>query len=143
MGEGATLSTDEKFQVLETCLKAIGDRAHVVAGVSALSTAEAVSIAKSAEAAGCHGLMVLPPYIYVGDWREMKAHVAAILSATDLLSMLYNNPLAYTTDFLTPHVYELLQEHPNLHAVKESSADIRRITALRAIAGDCLQIFAT
>jgi dihydrodipicolinate synthase/N-acetylneuraminate lyase len=140
LGEGATLTASEKIQVLETCLKAIGDRAYVVAGISSLSTAEAASIAQSAGAAGCHGLMVLPPYVYIGDWREMKAHVTAILSATNLSSMLYNNPIAYTTDFLPAHVYELLREHPNLHAIKESSADVRRVTALRAIAGDRLQI---
>ena len=141
LGEGATLAAGEKIQVLETCLKAVGDRAHVMAGISSLSTADAVSTAKSAASAGCHGLMVLPPYVYIGDWREMKAHVAAILSATDLSSMLYNNPIAYTTDFLPAHVHELLREYPNLHAIKESSADIRRITALRAITEDSLQIF--
>jgi len=140
LGEGATLAAKEKNQVLETCVAAIGDRAPVVAGISALSTTEAVSIAKSAAEIGCQGLMVLPPYVYVGDWPEMKAHVGAILSATDLSSMLYNNPLAYTTDFLPPHVCELLAEFPNLHAIKESSADVRRVTALRALAGDRLQI---
>ena len=141
LGEGATLSTAEKQQVLQTCVKAIGDRAYVVAGISSLSTAEAIAIAKSAESAGCHGLMVLPPYVYLGDWREIKAHVGAIFSASGLSSMLYNNPLAYTVDFITAHVYELLQEHPTLHAVKESSADVRRVTALRALAGDRLEIF--
>ncbi len=140
LGEGATLSAVEKTQVLETCLKAVGDRAYVAAGISALSTTEAITLAQSAEAAGCHGLMVLPPYVYVGDWREMKAHVAAILSATALSSMLYNNPIAYTTDFLPPHVCELLAEFPNLHAIKESSADVRRVTTLRAVAGDKLEI---
>jgi 1-pyrroline-4-hydroxy-2-carboxylate deaminase len=140
LGEGATLTTNEKIQVLETCLKSVGDRAHVVAGISSLSTAEAASMAKSAETAGCHGLMVLPPYVYRSDWHEMKTHVSAILAETDLPSMLYNNPVAYTTDFLPAQVHELLQEYPNLHAVKESSADVRRITALRAIAGDRLQI---
>ena len=44
--------------------------------------------------------MVLPPYVYKGDWREMKAHVAAIFKATPLACMLYNNPVAYGTDFL-------------------------------------------
>jgi 4-hydroxy-tetrahydrodipicolinate synthase len=140
LGEGATLTAKEKNQVLETCVAALGDRAPVVAGISALSTTEAVSIAKSAAEIGCQGLMVLPPYVYVGDWREMKAHVGAILTATDLSSMLYNNPIAYTTDFLPPHVCELLAEFPNLHAIKESSADVRRVTALRALAGDRLQI---
>jgi dihydrodipicolinate synthase/N-acetylneuraminate lyase len=141
LGEGATLSLKEKNQVLETCLKAIGDRAFVVSGISSLSTAEAVTIAQSAESIGCHALMVLPPYVYIGDWREMKAHVGAILSATKLSCMLYNNPIAYTTDFLPTHVHELLNEYPNLHAIKESSADVRRVTALRAIAGDRLEIF--
>lgn len=140
LGEGATLSFAEKQQVLETCVKAIGDRAYVVAGISSLSTAEAVAIAKSAESVGCHGLMVLPPYVYLGDWRETKAHVSAIFAATGLSSMLYNNPIAYKVDFLPEHVGELLGEHPNFHAIKESSADVRRVTALRALAGDRLEI---
>src|SRR3982751_4322783 len=94
LGEGATLTFAEKQQVLETCVNAIGDRAYVVAGISSLSTSEAVAIAKSAESAGCHGLMVLPPYVYLGDWREIKAHVGAVLEATELSAMLYNNPVA-------------------------------------------------
>jgi len=140
LGEGATLSRVERDRVLETCLKAVGDRAYVVAGISSLSTAKAVAMAQSAETIGCHGLMVLPPYVYVGDWREMQAHVSAVLSATGLSAMLYNNPIAYTTDFLPAQVRELLDRHPNLQAIKESSADIRRISALRAIAGERLQI---
>ena len=54
--------------------------------------------------------------------------------------MLYNNPVAYTTDFLPSQVAELASEHGNLHAVKESSADVRRVAAIRAILGDRLQI---
>lgn len=140
LGEGATLTLHEKAEVLETCMNAVGDRAYVVAGISSLSTREAVSIAQSAEAAGCHGLMVLPPYVYLADWRETKAHVSAIFSATRLSSMLYNNPIAYQTDFIPSHVQELMNELPNLHAIKESSADVRRVTALRALIGDRLQI---
>jgi len=141
LGEGATLTREEKNQVLEHCVKAVGDRAYVVAGISSLSTSEAASIARSAESIGCHGVMVLPPYVYIGDWREMKSHVSTVLSATSLSAMLYNNPIAYTTDFLPAQVHELLQQHENLHAIKESSADVRRVTALRAIAGDRLRIF--
>lgn len=140
LGEGATLSAEEKTQVLATCVGAIGKRASVVAGVSALSTAEAECVARSAEAAGCDGLMVLPPYVYKSDWREMKAHVAAVLRATPLSCMLYNNPIAYGTDFIPTQAYELLNEFPNLHAIKESSADVRRIAALRSLAGARLQI---
>jgi 4-hydroxy-tetrahydrodipicolinate synthase len=140
LGEGATLSLEEKRDLLKTAVEAVGNRAPVIAGVSALSTEEAIVIAKMAQDAGCRGLMVLPPYVYIGDWREMKAHVSAILSATPLSAMLYNNPVSYTTDFLPHQVAELLAEQPNLHAIKESSADVRRVVALRAAAGERLQI---
>jgi hypothetical protein len=99
LGEGATLSLEERDRVVETCVRAVGDRAYVVAGISSLTTAESVAMAQSAETIGCPGLMVLPPYVYVGDWREMQSHVSAVLSATGLSPMLYNNPIAYTTDF--------------------------------------------
>ena len=140
LGEGATLTTQEKAAVLATCVIAIGDRAGVAAGISSLSTNDAVSMAKTAQDAGCNGLMVLPPYVYRGDWREMKAHVKAIFDATPVSSMLYNNPIAYGTDFLPPQVIELMDECPTLHAIKESSADVRRVSALRALAGDRLKI---
>ncbi len=141
LGEGATLSNEEKIEVLRTCVSAIAGRAPVVASISALTTAEAVDLAKQAADVGCDGLMALPPYVYLGDWREMKAHVSAIFRATDLPCMLYNNPIAYGTDFLPEHIRELALEHENFEAVKESSADARRVAAIRALADDRLRIF--
>jgi 4-hydroxy-tetrahydrodipicolinate synthase len=84
--------------------------------------------------------MVLPPYVYTSDWREMKAHVHAVIRATKLPCMLYNNPVSYRTDFLPSQIAELADENPNLAAVKESSADARRVTALKALCGDRLAI---
>ncbi len=140
LGEGATLGFEEKTAILRTATKALRDRAPVVAGISALSTSEAVALAKAAQDAGCAGLMVLPPYVYVGDWREMKAHVSAVLKATPLSSMLYNNPIAYRVDFLPEQVRELVSEHENLHAIKESSADVRRVAGLRSLIPEGLEI---
>jgi 4-hydroxy-tetrahydrodipicolinate synthase len=140
LGEAATLTFDEKEAIVRNVTAAAGD-APVVAAISALSTAEAVTLAKAAEQAGCSGLMVLPPYVYLGDWRETKAHVAAILRATKLSCMLYNNPVSYGTDFVPEQIVELAREHENLAAVKESSTDVRRVTAIGALAGDRLKIF--
>ena len=84
--------------------------------------------------------MVLPPYVYSTDWREMKAHVSAVIAATPLSCMLYNNPPAYKTDFLPAQIAELAAEHPNLRAVKESSGDVRRITAIREVCAHRLEI---
>jgi 4-hydroxy-tetrahydrodipicolinate synthase len=141
LGEAATLSFDEKIAVLSTVVAAVSPTVPVVAAISALSTAEAVALAQAAQSVGVQGLMILPPYVYRGDWREMKAHIGAILAATPLEAMLYNNPIAYCTDFLPEQIAELAAEFLKLVAVKESSADIRRVTAIRALLGERLAIF--
>lgn len=133
LGEGATLAFDEKLAIVKTCIQAVGNRVPVVAAISSLTTREAVDLAKALTDLGCQGLMVLPPYVYLGDWRETRAHVSAVLKASSLPFMLYNNPVAYGTDFLPEHIQELAQEHENLAAVKESSMDVRRVTSIRAL----------
>ena len=141
LGESATLRFDEKVKVLKTLVTALAGKAPVVAGIASLSTMEAVELAKAAQDAGCSGLMVLPPYVYSSDWREMKSHVQPVIRATKLSCMLYNNPVSYKTDFLPSQIKELAADNPNLEAVKESSADVRRVTALRALCEDRLRLF--
>ena len=141
LGEGATLSFDEKLAVVRTCIRALDGRAPVVMAISSLSTAESVELADQATKLGCSGLMVLPPYVYQGDSREMLAHITAVLRATKLSCMLYNNPIAYGTDFLPEQIAQLAAENPNLQAVKESSADVRRVSAIRALVGEGLNLF--
>jgi 4-hydroxy-tetrahydrodipicolinate synthase len=140
LGEGGSLSAQEKAQVLRTCVSAAGGSAPVVASISALTTAEAVALAKAAAEIGCDGLMVLPPYVYQGDWRETKTHVSAVFRATPLACMLYNNPIAYGTDFIPEQIQQLATECQNFEAVKESSADARRVAAIRALLGDRVEV---
>ena len=140
LGEGATLSFAEKTDILRTLGKAVDGRGTLVASISSLSTVESVLLAKTATDLGCSGLMVLPPYVYLGDWREMKAHVGAVMQSTPLSCMLYNNPVAYGTDFLPEQIQELAAEYGNFQAVKESSTDARRVSAIRALLDDRLEI---
>ncbi|MCB1606224.1 MAG: dihydrodipicolinate synthase family protein [Xanthomonadales bacterium] len=140
LGEGGTLEPAEREALLTTLVRAVGDQVPVVAAVAALSTAAAVEQARRAEAIGCRGLMVLPPYVYRGTWEEQRAHLRAVIEATPLSCMLYNNPVAYVVDYSPEQIQELAQSCANLHAVKESSTDVRRITALRAILGDRLTL---
>jgi len=85
--------------------------------------------------------MVLPPYVYVGDERETAAHFRAVIGAAPLPCMLYNNPIAYRTDVSPEALAELCAALPNLEAVKESTGDVRRVTAIRAQLGDRIAIF--
>ena len=137
LGEGATLSFDEKIALQKTYVAALPDT-PIIPGVAALSTKEAVDIAKAAKDNGCRGLMVLPPYVYASDWREMKTHMKAVIKATDLPCIIYNNPVAYKTDFVPAQIKELADECPNVESVKESSTDARRVAGIRELCGDRL-----
>lgn len=138
LGEGSTLSFEEKIAIVRTLVEALGDRAPVIPGIAALSTDEAVRLARACEAEGARGLMVLPPYAYSTDWREMGAHVRAVIAATSLPVLLYNNPIAYKTDFSAEQIVALADEFPQVEAVKESSGDLRRFASIQALSGDRL-----
>lgn len=140
LGEGATLTFEEKESLVKTAVEVLGGRASVVFGVSALSTDESVRLMKMGERAGCDGFMLLPPYVYTGDWREMREYVSTNHDTSMRPIMLYNNPIAYKTDFLPWQVAELAERCPRLEAIKESSADVRRIAALRSLLGDRIRI---
>ena len=141
LGEGGLLSLDERRALWRRAVEALPADVPVVAAVGACGTRESVDIARAAAECGCRGLMVLPPYAYRGDWREMRAHFGKVFEATPLGCMLYNNPPAYGVDVLPAQVEELVRAHPNLHAVKESSGDIRRFAAIRALVGDRAALF--
>lgn len=141
LGEGGTLSPYEKKALWDACLEAAGEDVPVIASIASMTTADAISQARAAEEAGCRGLMILPPYVYRGDPREMGSHVSSVIDATGLSCMLYNNPVAYGTDFEPDQIIELASRHPNLEAVKESSTDVRRITAIRALNDGDLALF--
>jgi len=140
LGEGSSLSADEHLALVSALATGLPTRVPVVAAVSALTTAEAVLRARRARSAGARGLLVLPPYVYRGDRREVRAHFSAVFGATDLPCMLYNNPVAYGTDVSAEEVLDLATEHSTLSGVKESSGDVRRITALRSVLGDRVEV---
>jgi dihydrodipicolinate synthase/N-acetylneuraminate lyase len=131
LGEAPTLTKEEKVEILKQARRSLDGKAPVIAGIAALSTAEAVWLAKEAHRVGVDGLMVLPPQVYRSDWRETQAHLGSIFQATPLSCMLYNNPIAYGTDITPEQMIELRARHDNFHAVKESSGDLRRITSLK------------
>ncbi len=140
LGEGSALSIPERLRLVQELVTELGERAPVVVAVAASRTADAVELARDAARSGATGLLVLPPYIYRTDRRETLSHFHAVLGATSLPCMLYNNPSAYGTDVLPDQILELAEEHSVLTGVKESSGDVRRITAIRSLLGGRLDI---
>ncbi len=85
LGEGGTLRMEEKEAVLRTCAAAVGARVPVIAGRGGPEHGGRGRRRTPGGADGLQGLMVLPPYAYSTDWREMKAHVGAVMRATSPL----------------------------------------------------------
>ena len=138
MGEGLALTFDEKVAGWSAIAREIGRSRNfqgiLIAAIAAPSTAEAVKLAKAAKRRGAGGLMVLPPVGCSPTMvREVLTHIAAVMNATTLPSMVYNNPPAYRAD-LGPAEYAELQkmvQPGRFAAVKESHPDVARIFTLR------------
>jgi 1-pyrroline-4-hydroxy-2-carboxylate deaminase len=141
VGEGNSLSAEEKRAVVATAVEVAAGKVPVIAGVSEFTTTSAVKFARDAEALGATGLMVLPAMVYVPTRRELQTHFQAIAGATSLPIMLYNNPPSYRVniDFAT---LEQLAQVPNIVAIKESSPDTRRFTDIINAFGERFTLFA-
>ena len=130
LGEGQSLTTDEKVELWRSISAALLGRAPVIAAIGAASTHGACLLAQYAANAGCAGLMVLPPYVHSGDEREAIAHIESVARATNLPVMVYNNPQAYRADFSAASLAAMAMRQSNIRAVKDSTGDVRRIAQL-------------
>jgi dihydrodipicolinate synthase/N-acetylneuraminate lyase len=129
VGEGGSLSREERREVIETVVAAAGG-APVCAGVSAPTAEQAAVYAKDAAAAGANGAMVLPPLLYRADERELVEFFGSVARATDLPLLVYNNPLGSGSDLKPELLATLAREVPMIAAFKETSGDARRIAEL-------------
>jgi dihydrodipicolinate synthase/N-acetylneuraminate lyase len=101
----------------------------VTAGVSSETPARSIALAADAAAAGAGALMLLPPFGYEGDAREIEAFYRAVAESTELPIMAYNNPKASGTD-MPPALIARLAEIDGVVAIKECSGDARRLAEL-------------
>src|SRR5262249_45237648 len=91
-GESPTTSDEEKARLLAAVLEAVGDRATVIAGVGTNDTAHTCELARAAERAGAHGLLVVTPYYNKPPQSGLLAHFTQVADTTGLPSLLYDIP---------------------------------------------------
>jgi 4-hydroxy-tetrahydrodipicolinate synthase len=121
-GESPTTSNEEKTRLLTAVLEAVGDRAIVVAGVGTNDTAHSCELARAAEEAGAHGLLVVTPYYNKPPQSGLVAHFTAVADATGLPNLLYDIP-GRTGTPIAPETLIQLAEHPRIVAVKDAKSD--------------------
>jgi 4-hydroxy-tetrahydrodipicolinate synthase len=122
-GESPTTTDDEKDRLLRAVVEAVGARAHVVAGVGTNDTAHTVELARQAEKAGAHGLLVVTPYYSKPPQRGLRQHFETVADATGLPNMLYDIPGRSGTPIHTETLVRLA-EHERIVAVKDAKDDL-------------------
>lgn len=140
LGECSALNMKEKLELTRFFVKQVNKRVPLLACIAESDTREARYFASQAQELGVDGFMLLPPMRYPSDQRETIAYLEEVAEASDLPIMLYNNPVAYGTD-LMPADFLKLASNPKFVAIKESSADTRRIPEIHRLLDDRFAIF--
>ena len=139
VGEGNSLSADEKRDVIALAVEVANGKLPVVAGVSEYTPDLAANLARDADKLGVSGLMVLPAMVYSGTAKETVFHYKQVTKASSLPIMLYNNPPSYKVD-LTPELVAELSKIETVSAIKESSGHPNRLVDIRNIVGDGISL---
>jgi len=122
-GESPTTSDTEKDTLLRAVVEAVGDRAVIVAGVGTNDTQHSVELAKAAEKAGAHGLLVVTPYYSKPPQRGLMHHFTAVADASGLPVMMYDIPGRSGVAIATETILRLA-EHQRIVAVKDAKGDL-------------------
>src|SRR5690349_5218300 len=122
-GEAPTTTDEEKARLVRVVREAVGDRATVIAGVGTNVTAHSVELAREAEKAGAHGLLVVTPYYNKPAQDALAAHFSAVADATALPTLIYDIPGRTGTAVATDTLVRLAQ-HPKIVGVKDAKGDL-------------------
>jgi 4-hydroxy-tetrahydrodipicolinate synthase len=133
-GESPTTSDAEKAQLVRAVVEAVGDRAQVVAGAGSNDTRHSLELARAAEQAGAHGLLVVTPYYSKPPQEGLYRHFSAVADATGLPVMLYDIPGRSGVPINTETIVRL-GEHPRIVANKDAKGDLGRASWAIAASG--------
>jgi 4-hydroxy-tetrahydrodipicolinate synthase len=122
-GEAPTTTDAEKEQLIRAVREAVGDRAHVLAGVGTNSTRHTIHLAQQAEQAGANGLLVVTPYYSKPTQEGIEQHFRATADATGLPALLYDIPGRTATPIET-ETLRRLADHPRIVGVKDCKVDL-------------------
>lgn len=128
-GEAPTLRDSEKIEVLRAVVDAVGDRAAIVAGAGNNDTRHSIELARAAQEAGAHGLLVVTPYYNKPPQAGLVGHFTAIADATDLPIMTYDIP-GRTATAIEPDTFARIAEHPRIVANKDAKGDVAAAAAV-------------
>ena len=139
-GEFWALSHEERKRLFDVAYEAIAGRVTLIAGTGAISVEETVALTRHAEAAGCDGALILPPYFVKLSDDEIEAHFADVTGAIGLPVVLYNIP-GNAVNAITPALAARLADLERVVAIKESSGDWNNYYGTHLAVHERLRVF--
>jgi 4-hydroxy-tetrahydrodipicolinate synthase len=128
-GESPTTTDAEKDRLLRAVVEAVGDRAHVIAGVGTYDTHHTVELARAAEKAGAHGLLVVTPFYSRPTQAGLLHHFRTVADSTGLPMLVYDIPVRAAVAIETETMCRLA-EHPRIVGVKDAKGSLTETSAV-------------
>ena len=122
-GEFASLSREERIQLVDSVVSHTAGRVPVIAQTGATTTREAISLSKKAQDSGADVLMLVTPYYEPLSLEETTNYIRTVADEVELPVMLYNIPGATGVNLNAETAGDLAREFDNIHYIKDSSAN--------------------
>ena len=129
-GESATLTHEEHLQLLERSCELAGGRIPIVAGTGSNSTAQTLELSVAASRLPVAALLIVTPYYNKPTQEGLFRHYTVIADAVERPVILYNVPGRTAVD-LKPATVVRLAAHDRIAGIKDATADLERVPALR------------
>lgn len=134
-GEPATMTEDEKTEVIKYAVKKSAGRIKIIIGTGSNDTAKAVAASVRAEKLGADGVLAVTPYYNKCTQKGLLEYYKAICSAIKIPVIAYNVPSRTAVNIL-PETAEKLADIPNMAGIKEASGNMAQVCeTMRRIRG--------
>ena len=139
-GESATLTPEERKEVIRFTVKRVDGRVPVIAGVGTNNTLHVLDFAKSACDNGADALLVVTPYYNKATQKGLIAHYTAVADASEKPVIMYSVP-GRTGCRIMPDTAAALSKHPGIVGLKDANGDMDATVETIAKCGDSLDIY--
>ncbi|WP_296637912.1 4-hydroxy-tetrahydrodipicolinate synthase [Polaribacter sp.] len=118
--ESATITKEEKQQIIDLIIKENNNRVPLVLGVGGNNTAEVVKEFKTRDFTGIDGILSVAPYYSKPTQEGFYKHYKALAEATELPIILYNVPGRTAKNMEPSTIIRLANDFTNIVGVKEA-----------------------
>ena len=139
-GESATLTPEERKEVIRFTIRRVDGRVPVIASTGTNNTEHVLDFTKSACGYGADAVLVVTPYYNKATQGGLFKHYSMVADASDVPVIMYNVP-SRTGCNLAADTVAKLAEHPNIAAVKEASGNMSQVVDIIAKCGDKLAVY--